>query len=316
MPDLGERMTERRLDEISRELTRIYSEAEKDLQRKFNAYTRSFLEKDRRMTAAYAAGRITKEKRDQWLRGQVFTGQQWRARVEQMAVSLVHVEEMAVDIIRNGQFDCYADNTNYFEFRIDHDMGFLASFSIYSTETVARLVKDQPELLRRRYVDGEKSEAWNVKVINNCITQGIIQGESIPQIAKRMARDTASTDMKAMTRYARTAMTAAQNAGRIEAMNNCLKQGIYVRKIWLAVGDDRTRDAHAELDGHVAEVNTPFESILGPIMYPGDPNASDENVWNCRCALGYDYPGIAESEAEYADEETEFEDWLEEHEAA
>lgn len=316
MPDLGEKLTEQRLEDIRKELERVYTEAAKDLHEKARAYLRQFERKDKEKQAAVAAGKITEQDRKNWLKGQVFTGKQWRLKIMQMSKSLVEVERTAVEIVHGGQIDCFADNANYFDFRIDRDNNFGGNFTLYDTETVTMLIEEQPELLRRRYVDGVKCEAWNRKVIYNCITQGIIQGESILQIAKRMARDTASTDMKAMYRYARTAMTGAQNAGRIRAMNDNIKQGIVVRKVWIAVADDRTRDAHLELDGQTADVNEPFDSELGPIMYPGDPSADDANVWNCRCALGYEYPDKAEAASEYGDDEDEFEEWLEEHEAA
>lgn len=314
MADLGVRLTDLRVERIKRELRAIYGEAEKDLLRKAEEFTKKHEAKDRIKRAQLAAGRITISDYRRWQQGQVFIGKQWDSKVSQMAKSLVNVEKDAVAIVHDEQVKCFAENTNYFEFRIDRDNGFGGNFSLYDTHTVTRLVREEPELLRRRYVKGEKSEAWNVKTIRNCIMQGILQGESIPDIARRMARDTASTDMKAMTRYARTAMTSAQNAGRLQAMRESNKKGIYCEKVWLAVGDDRTRDAHAELDGHTAPVDSPFESILGPIMFPGDPNASDENIWNCRCALGYSYPANVETAAEYEDEyegeEDEFEEWL------
>lgn len=315
MPDLGTRLTDLRVERIRRELDKIYTEAAKDLQKKANNYLVRHIAKDAQKRAELAAGKITKEQYRRWQSGQVFIGKQWQHKIHQMARSLVDVEREAVKIVHGEQMECFAENTNYFEFRIDKDHGFGMNFGLYDTHTVTRLVRDEPELLRRRYVDGVASEAWNVKTIRNCIMQGILQGESIPDIAKRMARDTASSDMKAMTRYARTAMTGAQNAGRLQAMRESNKLGIVCEKLWIAVGDDRTRDAHIELDGHTAPVDTPFSSTLGPIMFPGDPSAADENVWNCRCALGYQYPSNAESESlykdEYEGEEDEFEDWME-----
>lgn len=314
MADLGERLTDLREERIRRELDRIYTEAANDLHKKAREYLTRHYAKDKQKRADLDTGKITKEQYQRWLKGQVFMGRQWESKIKQMAKSLVNVEREAVRIVHGEQMECFADNANYLEFRIDRDHGFGMNFSLYDTHTVTRLVRDEPELLRRRYVDGVASEAWNVKTIRNCIMQGILQGESIPDIAKRMARDTASTDMKAMTRYARTAMTGAQNAGRIQAMRESNRQGIVCLKLWIATGDDRTRDAHAELDGHTAPVDTPFQSSLGPIMFPGDPNASDENVWNCRCALGYEYPRNAESVSGYGDEydseEEEYEDWL------
>ena len=315
MADLGMRLTDLREERIRRELDKIYTEAANDLHKKAREYLSRHYAKDKQKRADLDAGKITKEQYRRWQQGQVFIGRQWESKIKQMSKSLVNVEREAVRIVHGEQIECFADNANYLEFRIDRDHGFGMNFGLYDTHTVTRLVRDQPELLRRRYVDGVASEAWNVKTIRNCIMQGILQGESIPDIAKRMARDTASTDMKAMTRYARTAMTGAQNAGRIQAMRESNKQGIVCLKLWIATGDDRTRDAHLELDGHTAPVDTPFQSTLGPIMFPGDPNASDENVWNCRCALGYEYPKNAESVSGYGDEydseEEEYEDWLE-----
>lgn len=43
-----------------------------------------------------------------------------------------------------------------------------------------------------------------------------------------------------------------------------------LKRKWIATYDMRTRHAHALLDGQLAEVDEPFESELGPIMFPGD----------------------------------------------
>lgn len=66
--------------------------------------------------------------------------------------------------------------------------------------------------------------------------------------------------------------------------------GVKVKKRWMAFLDSHTRDAHADLDGQVAEVEEPFDSLLRPIMYPGDPEAEPANVYNCRCTIVYEYP--------------------------
>lgn len=312
--DLGMKRTDIRVERIRRELAKIYTEAADDLHKKARDYLQRHYEMDKKKRAYLSAGKITKEQYRRWQSGQVFIGKQWESKIRQMAHELVNVEKEAVNIVNGEQVECFADNANYIEFRIDKDMGFGVNFSLYDTHTVTKLVRDEPELLQRRYVNGVKSEAWNVKIIRNCITQGILQGESIPEIAKRMARDTATSDMKAMTRYARTAMTGAQNAGRIEAMRESNRQGIYVLKVWLAVIDGRTRDAHIDLNGKAVPVNVPFKSEFGKIMYPGDPEAHGADIWNCRCALGYEYPdraGYIELYKEYEGEEEEYEEWLE-----
>jgi hypothetical protein len=66
---------------------------------------------------------------------------------------------------------------------------------------------------------------------------------------------------------------------------------------WNAVGDDRTREEHADADGQEVALNEAF--IVGgePLMYPGDPSGSDWNTINCRCWLTYDSLDTPEEEA-------------------
>ena len=62
-----------------------------------------------------------------------------------------------------------------------------------------------------------------------------------------------------------------------------------VRRYWFASPDDRTRLAHATIPGmneNGVGAEEPFKSILGPIMFPGDPEAVAANVINCRCTTG------------------------------
>lgn len=308
MADHGTVMTDKQIDEIRKKLERMYAKAEKELEKKAKEHTKKFAAKDKEKQAQVKAGTLSEEQYKRWQAGQVFIGKRWAERVEQMAKSLADVDNQASKIIQGGQLNCFADNANYFQYRIDKDMNFGANFSLYDTATVTRLVRDEPELLRRRYVDGVQQRAWCVKTVNNCVIQGILQGESIDKIAVRLAKGTASSDMKAMIRYARTAMTGAQNGGRIEAMRNAKNQGINVRKMWIATMDERTRTAHQNLDGQIVDINEPFDSDLGPIMFPGDPTADGENVWNCRCALGYEYPDYPN----YDYERGAYDEWVDE----
>jgi uncharacterized protein with gpF-like domain len=54
---------------------------------------------------------------------------------------------------------------------------------------------------------------------------------------------------------------------------------------WRSAHDKRVRDAHRELDGQSVRRGGVFASALGPIRFPGDPEASAANVINCRCYL-------------------------------
>ena len=60
-----------------------------------------------------------------------------------------------------------------------------------------------------------------------------------------------------------------------------------LNKQWVAVNDDRTREAHRIANGQVVAMDEDF--IVGgrPMEYTGDPRGGAANVINCRCAIIY-----------------------------
>ena len=267
-----------------------------------NCYTKDDIEKfraeDARKRKELEEEAITQEEYDDWRQGAIFRGKMWRARVKQMTDSLADANNQSLRMVRGDQMKAFADGMNHEQYVLEQNTGLSVNFGIYDADTVARLVRDQPELLPKKKLNRGKDQTWNQKKITNAVTQGIIQGESI---AKRIARDTARQNSDAMIRYARTATTGAQNAGRMETMHRARGMGINIRKQWLATLDNRTRDSHQRLDGMEADVDDPFKSEFGDIMFPGDPHADPADVYNCRCTLVYVYPDYPTSPGERLD---------------
>ena len=301
MPDAGTLYTDKAQREIEKRIRTIYREAQADIVEKLNKQTKRMYALDAQKRAELSAGKITEKEYKDWLMGQMFTQKQWEDKLTSVAETLLHANEQANSVVEGKKRAVFGENATYQAYKLEKDAGLDLSFSIYDSATVTRLIKQRPELLPRKVVNGVKDRAWNRVNIANAISQGVIQGESIPDIAKRIARDTASENNKAMVRYARTAMTGAQNAGRMETLHEAVSMGIKVKKRWLATLDDRTRDAHAMLDGQVQDVDKPFESELGDIMYPGDMGADPANVWNCRCTLINEYEEYPSQNAQRRD---------------
>ena len=86
-------------------------------------------------------------------------------------------------------------------------------------------------------------------------------------------------------RAARTAVTGAQNAGRLESYRAAEEMGIKLQKQWMATLDNRTRHDHAAADGQTVEEDKPF--IVGgyELMFPGDPKGPGHEIYNCRCTM-------------------------------
>lgn len=74
----------------------------------------------------------------------------------------------------------------------------------------------------------------------------------------------------------------AHEAGNID--------GDVLRRVWIFVADARTRDPHKTvniLNPDGVRIDQPFQTELGPLLYPRDPNGTGANTINCRCAVAY-----------------------------
>jgi SPP1 gp7 family putative phage head morphogenesis protein len=123
-----------------------------------------------------------------------------------------------------------------------------------------------------------------MKKINAETLQGILQGESMDKIAKRL-RNVQEMNKTQAIRSARTIVTGAENKGRQDSYERAEKDGIQIMREWIATNDNRTRHWHSELDGTLVGVDEHFENAYGKIMFPGDPAAHPANTYNCRCTL-------------------------------
>ena len=292
MNDYGTRHTDLAVKRAEWRLSRVYHQAAKDIEDKMKAWENGHAAREAKYRQQVKDGKITQADFDAWMRGQVFQGQQWQARKDEIENILFNADKAASNIVNKGKLGVFTTNANYIGYELE-DHGLIdTGFTLYDENTVARLVKSDPQILPKAREDVKKDKAYSYynKLMNSAVTQGIIQGETIPQIAKRIAQTTGERSYTSAVRNARTAFTGAQNAGRMEGLHQAQGLGIEVKKRWMATLDDRTRDAHADLDGQIKDVDEPFDSELGPIDYPGDPTADPANVYNCRCTLVYVYP--------------------------
>ena len=124
---------------------------------------------------------------------------------------------------------------------------------------------------------------WGKNQITKQVTSGILQGESIGNLSKRLQTAIPTMNRDSAIRTARTATTGAQNAGRMDSYTAAHEKGIRMEREWVATLDNRTRHAHQILDGQRAPIDKPFKVDGQEIMFPGDPKAAPYLVYNCRC---------------------------------
>lgn len=320
MPDPGAIATDKAYAAAMKKIETVYKKAVKDLTAKMQAFTKQHVEQDKKKRALLAAGEITEEAYKQWLTSQIFQGKRWEEKVRDAAETLSHANAEAAALVQQGRLTAFAANANYGAYKLDHDLGLNTGWTLYSRESVSRIVSKNPKMLPEWKIDEPKDYIWNEKKVQDIITQGIIQGESIPDITTRMVDGLQTQNENKMRNFARTAMTGAQNAGRIDSMHHAQDLGIKIRKKWLATRDARTRDAHEELDGQVVDIDEPFithnrDGSIAYIDHPGDPNADPEQVYNCRCTMINVYPDLddlpEDTEPDPEAKQMTFDEWME-----
>ena len=148
--------------------------------------------------------------------------------------------------------------------------------------------------LTKRLINREKDTAWNARQINSSLLQGILQGESIKEMAKRLVPILNNNEQSAV-RAARTMTTGAENQGRLDSYRELEKEGVVMEKVWIATPDGRVRDWHLSMDGQRVGVNDPFVDGNGAkLMRPADTSlgAPGNTIWNCRCSMRSEIMGF------------------------
>lgn len=283
--DDGFKQSEKMLNELEAKIHREYAQAKKEMGEKVDAYFAKFERENYAKEQAVKQGRMSVKEYNDWRMRKMATGKQYIAMRNTLAKDLTNTDKIAMKMVNQALPDVYALNMNYGTYSIEKDSKINTSFTLYNHAAVERLIKDNPKLLPSPKVDIPKDLRWNQQHIQSAITQGILQGKSIPKIAKDLQRVT-GMDENAAIRNARTAMTGAQNAGRLDSMKRAAARGIGVKKGWLSTLDNVTRDSHVDLDGEVQEIDRTFSNGL---MYPGDASGAPAEVYNCRCRLTHEY---------------------------
>ena len=280
MPDLAHKLTDEELTALEKKIQREYERAGKEVQAKADDYFSKFTSKDADKLQLVKDGKLTQKEYALWRQNQMLTGKRWSDLRDQLASDLSVINQNSAVLMGERMNRVFALNRNFAAYDLEHGLGLNLQFTLYDERTVARLLRDNPRLLPKPKVDIPLDKLWNKGKINSEITQAILQGESLPKVATRLQTVT-DMNRNSAIRNARTAMTGAQNAGRLDSYDYAQKIGIRLQKEWLATLDGHTRDEHRQLDGQKVDIDEPFTVDGAEIMYPGDPAAEGYLVYGC-----------------------------------
>ena len=302
MADKAHRLTDEKLEEMEKRLSAIYSRAEKEIQQTADEYFSKFAKQDEAKRKLVEQGKITEEEYTKWRKGKVMYGKRFTEMKEQCAKQLLNVNQTALAYINGELPEVYALNYNALESAVDGVGGY--SFTLVDADTVRNLAVTDTSLLPYKKIDPKKDIPWNMKKINAETLQGILQGESMDKIAKRIMNVQEMNKTQAI-RSARTIVTGAENKGRQDSYARAEADGIILQKKWVSTNDSRTRHSHAVLDGAIVDQDKKFDNGL---MYPGDPNGRPEETWNCRCTVAAVVKGLKKAQVQKAMAEKQVEE--------
>ena len=289
---------------MERQLARMYQEARKELSLKWKVYMKeaqgSIQQTEDDLKAAMESNNpaaVDALSRDLMRQKQELTigNDRYEGLVRETTIELARLNQASMDYANKQAVNSYLGGFNE-EYKELKDAGI--RFDLVDKATVERRAKAGDIRLPQKKLDVDKDRQWNTKVINNEITQGIIQGESMDTIAERIFPeiskgadlndpDVLKKNMNSSIRTARTLVNAAENEGRYDRAVEMEEDGIITQKVWSAVGDQNTRDLHLEMDGQTVDVDEPFIDADGnEMMFPGDSSmgADPGTLYNCRCS--------------------------------
>lgn len=276
-------------EQLEMRLREVYSQAAWEMSKKVKQFYAKFKELDTIKRKQVKLGKLSQADYIEWRRNKMLMGRNYEDMVDVLTRDMTNTNQIASSITNGYTPEAYALGVNHGTYEVEHGTSINTNFTLYNRQTVERLIADNPNIIPRKIkIDIPKDLRWNEQKINNAITQSILQGESIPHTAQRLQTVASMNNIQA-TRTARTAMTAANNAGHAMALERAQNMGIKLNKQWLATLDSRTRDTHALLDGESIPLDQAFSNGL---MYPGDPDGPPEEVYNCRCRKIADILGI------------------------
>lgn len=287
--DLGHKLTDKELAKLERRIATLYREAGKELQATIDAYFEQFKKRDEEMKALIGTVQNGKEWTEadykQWRLNQIGRGERYQAMRDKVAHRVTDANAVAVSYTNDATPGIYSLNRNYAAYTIESVAGNVG-FDLWDEQTVKRLMVEQPDLMPyyppKRALKRGIDLAYGKKQITASVTSSILQGKSIKHMADDLQKRITTMSRDSAIRTARTAVTGAQNAGRIDSYAAAEKMGIKLKKEWLSTLDARTRHSHAMLDGEQVAQDKKFSNGC---RFPGDPQGPPWEIYNCRCTL-------------------------------
>ena len=286
MADTAHLATDKKLEEMEKRLSAIYSRAEKTVQKKMADYAKTIDEKSAELLQAYKDAETEEEKRKAkkaYIRfyRQVVKSKEFVSLSADVADDLYKANAEASAYINSQTPSIYALNYNYINAQMAKDIdGF----------TPQEITDDEAEKYSgytQQTVDRKKDTNWNKGNLKKSVLAGSLLFLGAYAIMKRSANSAVEKNRNSASMHSEGMGTDAENKARLDGMYRASDIGVKVQKQWRATLDNRTRDSHRFLDSKTIDLDATFDNGL---KYPREPGGAKSEICNCRCRLRYVTP--------------------------
>lgn len=321
------------VDVLEYRINQYYRQAERELQEKIEKYYKDFDRLDQKKKELVNSGKLSEADYKTWRHNKIMTGKVWEQRKDVISRDLYNTNYKARNMVYDELPDIYASAHNFATYQIENGAHVDTSYTLYNKEAVERLIADNPDMIPYQEINKKKDISWNKKNLQAVMIQGVLQGESIPHLAKRLSKTVVQKNRACAIRNARTMATSVYNGGKMDAFKRAKALGIDMKVRWRATFDDRTRDSHRRLDGEVVEVGQPFSngltfpcdmSFLNNLKSGGSEKVINfskgcRETYNCRCTIQGVVKGLEPRAIKYRSDKAvgiPYEEWKKGHKAA
>ena len=285
MADKAHLLTDKKLEEMEKHLSAIYSASQRKIQSKMLEFAKSIEPKTSELLKAIKKAKTEEEKSKakkaylQYFKKEVVKSKAFKNLSAEIALDLFDTNTEATDYINSQTPEIYALNYNWINEQLAKDIPDFVSQSITTEEA------DKYGDLTKQTVSKSKDTRWNENNLKKSIVVGASLSMERDRIMERGAKITIQKNLNSAIMHCDGMGTDAETRARLDGMFRAEDMGLDIGKVWMATLDNRTRDSHAKLDGKTVGLYDRFDNGLDR---PRDPDGEPAEICNCRCTLQYD----------------------------
>ena len=288
MADKAHILTDKKLEEMERRLSAIYSASHKKIQAKMLDFAKNIDGKASELLKAIKEAETETEEKTaknaylQYFKKEVVKSKAFKDLSAEITLDLFNTNTQASAYINSQTPEIYALNYNWINEQLTKDIPDFVAQEITPKEA------DEYGDLTKQTVSKSKDTKWN----ENNIKKSVIVGASLllgaNAIMKRSAKVTVEKNRNSASMHSEGMGTDAETKARVDGMYYAKYLGNKMSKIWITAGDNRVRHSHAMLDGKEIKLDAIFDNGC---KRPRDPNGIPAEICICRCSLKYGVEG-------------------------